>query len=104
MMLEKEGRHEYTQHLARTEKQRDKLAKLAEDLLDVSKIPAGKLELVKELFDFDELVRETVENVQQTTTTHTITAIGALKQEIHADRDRLGQVLQIFSRSQRGAH
>jgi signal transduction histidine kinase len=73
--------------------QLNRLTKLISDLLDISKIQAGKLELQEEPVDLTALVHETGENVQGTTTTHLITIEAASGICVMGDRDRLGQVL-----------
>ncbi len=70
-----------------------KLSKLIADLLDISKIQAGKLAFAKETVDIDLLVREVVEDLQHTTSQHQISIEGIAQREIAGDRERLGQVL-----------
>lgn len=74
------------------DKQIDKLTELVNDLLDVSRIQSGKLQYKKELFAFDKLIRETVEELQRVTK-HTLIIEGQTKQKVRADRDRIKQVL-----------
>lgn len=90
--LEKEGMSEVVPYLARMETQLNTLTKLVNDLLDVSKIQAGRLDYAQETVDLDALVHEVVELLQQTTTTHTIRLSGASQAHIIGDRDRLSQV------------
>ncbi len=82
--------------LAKMDSQIDKLTGLIADLLDVTKIEAGKLQLDRSEFKFDDLVRETVEQVQRTTETHQIVIDGTTSKTIRADRDRIGQVITNF--------
>ena len=71
-----------------------KLEKLIKNLLDVSKIQSGQLQLNKKEFNLDELVDETMAAVQMVTQTHTITRQGRLSgQVIYADREKIEQVL-----------
>lgn len=77
----------------KTLEQIDRLNSLVEDLLDVSKIQSGKLDLKLSYFDFNKLVKETVELYQHTSKLHTIKSFGRIKDKVYADRDRLGQVL-----------
>ncbi len=71
----------------------DKLNNLISDLLDVSKIQSGKLQLTMSDFDVFDLITEVVESLQPTISTHTIT----IKRNIHrllvGDKERLEQVL-----------
>ncbi len=73
--------------------QADKLSRLIADLLDLSKIQAGKLTFAEEAVDVDALVREVVEQLQQTSAQHQISIEGSAPGTIVGDRERLGQVL-----------
>jgi len=79
--------------LDRIDAQIKKLTNLITDLLDISKMQTGILPFRETNIDFDELVRETVENVQATTITHQIDVQGEVHAQIYGDRDRLEQVL-----------
>lgn len=70
-----------------------RLATLIGDLLDISKMETGMLALAESDVDLDELVRETVENVQAATTTHRLILEGTTHAVVLGDRERLGQVL-----------
>lgn len=71
----------------------DKMQLLIGDLLDTSKIEAGKLRLSKQAFSLDALVFEIAESMQLITDTHTIRLKGVSEAMIFADRDRIGQVI-----------
>ena len=90
--FEAEARQDVMLHLCKMDDQITRLTKLVADLLDISKMQEGKLELAREAVDMDELVREVVENLQPTTTHHLLIE-GAAQRTITGDRDRLGQVL-----------
>lgn len=90
--LKQQGMNELVQYLERMQTQLDTLTKLVNDLLDVSKIQAGRLDYAQESVDLDALIYEVVEFLQQTTTTHTIRLRGASSVHIVGDRDRLNQV------------
>jgi signal transduction histidine kinase len=79
--------------LAKMEAQIDRLTRLVNDLLDVSKIQAGTVEYAEEPVAMDALVHDIVDLLQQTTTTHILTVSGASDQTVIGDRDRLGQVV-----------
>lgn len=80
---------EITQKIAR---QTEKLEKLVRDLLDVSKIQAGKLSLDKIPTNLNELARIVVDDVQGTTPQHIIKINGKIDREVYVDKDRITQV------------
>jgi len=71
----------------------DKLNNLITDLLDVSKINAGKLEYNFEEFNFSELMEEAIDGVQTISPTHKIIVEGKVQTKLTADRQRIEQVL-----------
>jgi PAS domain S-box-containing protein len=79
--------------LVRMEAQITTVTRLIEELFDLSKIQAGKLEYAQETVNLNTLLREIVEVMQQTQKTHTIIMpdIGH-SFFLEGDRDRLGQV------------
>lgn len=93
MRFAQQGNQEALLYLSRMTRQIEKLSKLIADLLDISKIQAGKLAFAEEAIDVDVLVREVVETLQHTTTQHQISIEGRVQREIVGDRERLGQVL-----------
>jgi PAS domain S-box-containing protein len=90
--FERQGVQEAVPILTKMEAQINRLAKLIDDLLDASKIQAGKLDYAKESIDIDALVHDIADTIQQISTTHTITIHGASHTHIVGDSDRLGQV------------
>jgi signal transduction histidine kinase len=82
--------------LVRMDQQLDKLTDLVRDLLDASKISAGKVTYAMEQFDLGELVRETVEDLQRIADKHTIILAEQLSERIVGDQERLRQVLTNF--------
>ena len=91
--LTKQGDKQALHFLARMEEQLDKLSKLVSDLLDVTKMQTGKLEFREERFFLNELVRETLENLQGTMETHHLQLEEVTDVQVLGDKDRLGQVL-----------
>ena len=72
----------------------NKLESLIKDLLDVSKIQSGQLQLNFQLFNIDELLDETISSFQLVSSTHQIIRKDRLNNEmIFADRQRIEQVL-----------
>ena len=72
----------------------DKLSALISDLLDVSKIEAGKLPFSYTGFSLTQLVDEVVDLMQYSTKTHNLTVcIDAESLMVYADRQRIEQVI-----------
>jgi signal transduction histidine kinase len=71
----------------------DKLDLLVSDLLDVSKINLNKLEIRKDYFDLNLLIKEVVQNIKPDLKNHHVQIKGKVKDSIFADRDRIGQVI-----------
>ncbi len=79
--------------LVKIEGQVNTLAGLVNELMDVSKIQAGKLEYKWEEIDIDALVKHVAEMVQQTSSQHIIQISGESYQKVVGDRAHLEQVL-----------
>ncbi len=79
--------------LAKMETQLNKLITLISELLDTTRMEAGRLPWHAEEFDFETLVREIVEEVERTTERHHISIKGAVSTPLRGDRERIGQVL-----------
>ncbi|EFH85734.1 PAS domain S-box protein [Ktedonobacter racemifer] len=90
--LERQSLHEAATALSRVEGPVKQLERLIGELLDVSKIQAGKLEYVRETVDLDALLHEVADTMQQLSTTHIIAVRGAVPHSLVGDKDRLGQV------------
>jgi PAS domain S-box-containing protein len=91
--LARKGEENLSRSLIRMDAQLNKLTLLIGDLLNVSKLELGQLALQEESFDLDVVVKEMVEQVQLTTTKHTIRLVGTITQLVWGDKDRIGQVL-----------
>lgn len=88
-----EGNKEAEGYLARMDKQVNKLTDLINDLLDATKVSGGQLKFTEEYFDFNELVKEIVEEIRQTSKTHSINIDFGPSEAIFGDRNRIGQVI-----------
>jgi signal transduction histidine kinase len=89
----KEGDTRKESMLARMGIQVNKLISLINDLLDTYKLQDGQLKYVKEDFELNELVKEIVGSMQKIKNTKKIFLQTDGLFEVHADRDRIGQVL-----------
>jgi PAS domain S-box-containing protein len=94
------GRREHDEFLMRSlttvNKQINKLTRLITDLLDVSKMESGRLSLNSEEFVLNDLLKETIDEVQHTATQHDIIYQQCPQISINADRDRIAQVITNF--------
>jgi signal transduction histidine kinase len=75
------------------EKQVNRLTRLVAELLDVSRIEAGQLELNKEFFSLNELVIEMVQDMLYIDNRVSIHVSHEIECKVYADKDRIGQVL-----------
>ncbi|MHA4894669.1 PAS domain-containing sensor histidine kinase [Pedobacter sp. PWIIR3] len=71
----------------------DRLNQLLSELLDVSRIQSGNIELHKELFDFDKMVIEAIEGIQTATPKYRIITRGTSGVSFYGDESHLTQVL-----------
>lgn len=91
--IEKQPGYDARDYLAKMDQQINTLTRLVNDLLNVSKIQAGKLEYLQEIIDIDELVYEIVEDFQHLAAAHhRVSVTGTTQQKIVGDRDHLRQV------------
>ncbi|MGH2648671.1 MAG: PAS domain-containing sensor histidine kinase, partial [Ginsengibacter sp.] len=70
-----------------------RLNELINELLDVSKIQNGKLDYTITAFDFNEMIDNTIDDIQYTSPAHTIIKNGKVDSEITGDKERLRQVV-----------
>ncbi|MBL4676769.1 MAG: PAS domain S-box protein [Mucilaginibacter sp.] len=71
----------------------ERLNNLIAELLDMSRIQTGNIELHKETFDFDSAVKEAVENIQSATKTHQINLQGSATNSYTGDESHIVQVI-----------
>ena len=72
------------------------LTDLISDLLDLSKIKSGNLHYNKEDLDLTELAKEIIHNTKDVNPLHTIELLSEKNIKVHADKNRLAQVLINF--------
>lgn len=82
--------------LERIDHQIVRLTRLISEMLDLSRIEENKLELQREQFSINDLVVQTVQDINYTNTQHKIEIIHEHYGEVYADKDRIGQVLINF--------
>ncbi|WP_214070480.1 PAS domain-containing sensor histidine kinase [Mucilaginibacter sp. dw_454] len=92
-MLLKKGDLKEAAMIGRMDAQIDRLTSLIGDLLDVTKINAGKLQFNDTEFDFVPMVQDLVEDLQRTTEKHTLIERHAKIGMVYGDKERIGQVI-----------
>src|SRR3989449_2647128 len=88
-----EGLRGITEQLEVVYRQTGKLARLVDELLDVSRIQTGRIEFRYGDVDLSELANEVATRMQLTTTAHEIAVRRDSENVVTADRDHLEQVL-----------
>lgn len=73
-----------------------RLEGLIGQLLDVSKIQAGKLQYVMEMFNFSEMVHDCTDAMQHIAGSHKIEVNGKIDEPVEGDRQRLEQVITNY--------
>ncbi|MBI2031619.1 MAG: PAS domain S-box protein [Candidatus Levybacteria bacterium] len=71
----------------------DRLTRIIRELLDLSRIDVGKLEIKKQKFNIEGMASDIIENFQATTRKHKLILKSNGNSEIFADEDRIRQVL-----------
>jgi signal transduction histidine kinase len=79
--------------IKKVDSQVDKLTHIINDLLDVTKVQAGKMEFNYENFLVDEIVDEVIDTMQLTTSRHSIIKKGGSHAYVYGDKERTSQVL-----------
>jgi PAS domain S-box-containing protein len=83
----------YKTYLNTVDKQVSKLTKLITDLLDITRIETGILQLNKSKFSINDLVHSIATDMQLTSPSHKIIVEEKAKTQVVADQDRISQVL-----------
>lgn len=88
-----EGREGDRRSLGVIRKQTERLASLVNEMLDVSRIEAGRLELNSESFDLATLVSDVVSNMRVASEMHALSLAAEPGIEVNGDTARIEQVL-----------
>lgn len=75
-------------------RQANKVSRLVNDLLDLSKIESNEILFSFRYFDLEKLIREVVEKQRQIDDTHTITYDNLIEDKIYGDKEKIEQVLE----------
>ena len=83
--------------LTRIDNQINRLSKIILEILDLSRVEKSQLELTKSKFNLNDLVEETIEDLQYLNSSNiNILLEQKCDCEVYADKDRIGQVLINF--------
>ncbi len=93
ILLKQSGNPEIMHMIKRMNVQVDKLTGLINELLDITRLQAGKLQFSGSLFGFNTMVDEVVDALQHTTATHTIIKHFSDVGDVYGDRERISQVV-----------
>jgi PAS domain S-box-containing protein len=91
-VIDKEGYTKLKPYITKINQQTEKMTKLVEDLLELSRVQTARLKMENVDFLYDDLLHEVIENVQLTTK-HTIILKGKTNKKVKGDRERVSQVL-----------
>ena len=91
-IIDKKGYTELKIYIQKINQQTEKMTKLVEDLLELSRVQTARLKMEHKKFLYDDLVLEIIDSIQLTTK-HKIIQKGKTKKKVMGDRERLGQVL-----------
>lgn len=80
-------------YIEKLNEQLNNLTRLTTDLLDVSRIQTGKIDLKKESTDVNILIKDTIENIQRIVKSHKINLEGRCDKKVFIDKERITQVL-----------
>ena len=92
-MLEEKDDIETLDMIKRMSSQVNKLTVLVQDLLDFTKTQKGKLMYDEAFFDFNELMKEVIDDMQKISLTHEIKNNPGKTETIFGDKNKLSQVL-----------
>jgi signal transduction histidine kinase len=92
-MLLKKGETREAGMISRMDGQLNRLTSLIGDLLDVTKINSGKLQFNDRDFEFNDHVKELVEDLQRTTEKHKLIENFFPTGIVFGDKERIGQVI-----------
>ncbi|MEO6522146.1 MAG: PAS domain S-box protein [Mucilaginibacter sp.] len=92
-MLKNQGAEREAGMIAKMDSQINRLTSLIGDLLDVTKINSGKLQFNDREFDFNQLIKELIDDLQHTAGKHVIIQELEHAGMVYADRERISQVI-----------
>lgn len=91
-VIESKGYDELKPYIRKINQQTEKMATLIEDLLELSRLEAGRLKIENKQFNFDTLLEQTIENIQLIAK-HKLVIKGRTNKIVKGDKERIGQVI-----------
>lgn len=91
--LNANGQTSFSKPLSHVDNQINKLSILISDLLNMSRLQAGKLEFRMEAFDLRSCVVDVVRDIQLAHEDHKLILKGSVRKRVFGDKDRIGQVI-----------
>ncbi len=92
-MMHQHGLMKEAGMMKRMDSQINRLTSLISDLLDVTKINSGKLQFNDQLFNFIDLVKNLLEDMQVTSLKHRLVGQMPESCQVYGDKERIGQVI-----------
>lgn len=83
-------------YIDRVDRQLEKLAELVEDLLDISRLEAGKLKYRLEKFNMGDLIKDVIGDMRTISDNYEISLSNGVSAKVYADKERISQVLINF--------
>jgi PAS domain S-box-containing protein len=93
IISEREGKSDIQQLVVKLDNQVDRMINLIHSLLDATIIAEGKLDLSISEFNLNDLIEERIGDIKFSSERHQLTLIADKDVTIHADRERIGEVL-----------
>lgn len=91
--LQKSGDLLAVNMLSRVDSQTNKMVSLINGFLNIARLENGRMKLQKSAFSVQDLVRDCLQEMNELSSSHRIHTVDPADITIHADREKLGQVL-----------
>lgn len=79
--------------IAKSNIQVNKMRNMIKGFFDISRLESGKIHIEKQTFDLDQLIKEIIEEIKLTVTSHNIILTPCEPLEVYADRDKIESVI-----------
>ena len=79
--------------LDKAHNQLKKMTSMINGFLTISRLESGKIQLQRQVFDLDELIRDAVDDIGLSASAHQVTLFPCRELLVNADRDKIGSVI-----------